>query len=49
MATMAAAYPPGRFGALKIKTNLITEFKEKPQGEDSLINIGFFILNNRIF
>ena len=22
MATMAAAYPPGRFGALKIKTNL---------------------------
>ena len=48
MATMTAAYPPGRFGALKIKTNLITEFNEKPQGDGSLINIGYFS-KNKIF
>ena len=47
MATMTAAYPPGRFGALKIKTNLITEFNEKPQGDGSLINIGYFVLKTK--
>jgi|TARA_B100001093_G_C26849545_1_gene1024455 glucose-1-phosphate cytidylyltransferase len=45
-ATLTAARPQGRFGALKIGSdNLINKFEEKPEGEQSWINGGFFVLN----
>jgi len=48
-ATLTAVYPPGRFGALVIKDNYVSDFKEKPKGDGNRINGGFFILNKSIF
>ena len=36
--------PPGRFGALALEDQRITRFAEKPQGDGSWINGGFFVL-----
>ena len=48
--TMTSAQPDGRFGALVInEDNQVTEFKEKPKGDGSWINGGFFVCNNKIF
>jgi glucose-1-phosphate cytidylyltransferase len=45
-ATLTAAYPPGRFGALDIQeNNLVSSFKEKPKGDGGMINAGFFVLS----
>jgi glucose-1-phosphate cytidylyltransferase len=44
MATVTAVQPPGRFGALDIQDKRITRFEEKPQGDGSWINGGFFVL-----
>jgi glucose-1-phosphate cytidylyltransferase len=42
--TMTSAQPDGRFGALNIdKNNQVLEFKEKPRGDGSWINAGYFI------
>ena len=43
-ATMTAVQPPGRFGALHIEGDKITSFQEKPEGDGSWINGGFFVL-----
>lgn len=47
LATMCAVRPPGRFGAIDIKDNRITRFEEKPSGDGSWINGGFFVLDRR--
>lgn len=45
-ATLTATFPPGRFGALDIHTDqCVTSFKEKPMGDDGMINGGFFVLS----
>jgi len=45
LATVTAAYPPGRFGALNIsESNQVTHFNEKPKGDGSYVNAGYFIL-----
>jgi glucose-1-phosphate cytidylyltransferase len=44
LATVCAVQPPGRFGALDIEGHAITRFTEKPQGDGSWINGGFFVL-----
>lgn len=44
LATMCAVQPPGRFGAIDIQDNRIIRFEEKPSGDGSWINGGFFIL-----
>lgn len=44
LATMCAVQPPGRFGAIDIEGHRITRFEEKPSGDGSWINGGFFIL-----
>ena len=42
--TMTSAQPDGRFGAINIATNnRVIEFKEKPKGDGSWINAGYFI------
>jgi glucose-1-phosphate cytidylyltransferase len=48
-ATLTAVLPPGKFGSLKIKENLIQTFKEKPKGDGSYINGGFFVLSTSVF
>lgn len=44
-ATLTATYPPGRFGALRIENGNVLSFEEKPRGDGSLINGGFFVLS----
>ena len=44
LATLTAVQPAGRFGALDIEDKKITRFEEKPQGDGSWINGGFFVL-----
>ena len=43
MMTMTAVQPAGRFGALDIDRNLVTEFVEKPVGDGHWINGGFMV------
>lgn len=45
LATVCAVQPPGRFGALDISQGRITRFQEKPSGDGTWINGGFFVLN----
>lgn len=48
--TMTAVQLAGRFGALVIKDdNMITSFMEKPKGEESWVNGGFFVCQPEIF
>jgi glucose-1-phosphate cytidylyltransferase len=44
LATLTSVQPQGRFGALDIEGGRITRFEEKPQGDGSWINGGFFVL-----
>lgn len=48
LATMCAVSPPGRFGAIDIQDNRITRFEEKPSGDGSWINGGFFVLEPKV-
>ncbi len=48
LATLTAAQLPGRFGALTIQDNRVTAFMEKPRGDGSWINGGFFVLNPKV-
>ena len=41
--SMTASQPNGRFGALKLKGNVVEEFKEKPKGDGSWVNAGFMV------
>lgn len=48
--TVTSVQPIGRFGALNIDTNQqVVSFLEKPKGDGSWINGGFFICENNIF
>jgi glucose-1-phosphate cytidylyltransferase len=50
LATLTAVQPFGRFGALDIDSeNRIEHFVEKPKGEGSWINAGFFVLEPAVF
>jgi len=49
LATLTATRPPGRYGALKFGDNdLVASFQEKPDGDGSWINGGFFVLNPKV-
>ncbi len=48
LATVTAARPPARFGALQWHANRVTGFQEKPIGEAGWINGGFFVLSSRV-
>jgi glucose-1-phosphate cytidylyltransferase len=49
MATLTAASPPGRFGALDIQADhQISTFNEKPKGDGGMINGGFFVLSPKV-
>ena len=48
LATVTAVKPPGRFGSMKIQNDVVTKFQEKPLGDGSWINGGFFILEPNV-
>lgn len=48
--TMTAVQPLGRYGAIEVEDNgSICSFKEKPKGDGSWINGGFFVCSPKIF
>lgn len=48
--TMTAVQPAGRFGSIKQNSHgLVEEFLEKPQGDGSWVNGGYFVCNPAIF
>jgi len=48
-ATLTAVQPPGRFGAIELEAERIRAFREKPRGDGSWINGGFFVLEPKVF
>ncbi len=43
LATVTVTHPPGRFGAVRLDGQRVSEFVEKPAGDGSWINAGFFV------
>ncbi len=48
LVTVTAVKPVPRYGGLKIDSNIVKSFVEKPQSEGGLINGGFFILKPKV-
>lgn len=48
LATVTAVKPPGRFGALDLKGTCVRSFIEKPSGDGTYINGGFFVLSPKV-
>ncbi len=48
LATLTAVQPPGRYGAIQIAGNQVTQFEEKPHGDNAWINGGFFVLSPKV-
>ena len=47
--TMTAVQPDGRYGALEIASNnLISSFQEKPKGDGTWINGGYFVCSSKV-
>lgn len=44
LATLTGVQQPGRFGALQVAGHRVNSFQEKPEGDGSWINGGFFVL-----
>ena len=42
--TLTAVQPPGRYGALALRDHQVLSFQEKPDGDGSWINGGYFVL-----
>jgi glucose-1-phosphate cytidylyltransferase len=50
LATITAIKPQGRYGMINLnKNNLVEKFAEKPDGDGSWVNGGFFVFNQGIF
>ncbi len=47
--TLTAVRPPARFGAIKLKGNKVSYFKEKSKTDSGWINGGFFVVEPEIF
>ncbi len=47
-ATLTGVQPPGRYGALEIEGARVERFQEKPEGDGSWINGGFFVLEPNV-
>ena len=48
LATVTAVQAPGRFGAIGISNSHVTRFQEKPLGDGTWINGGFFVLSRKV-
>jgi glucose-1-phosphate cytidylyltransferase len=49
IATVTAVQPPGKFGRMNLKENIVNHFEEKPIGGEGWINGGYFILEPEVF
>jgi glucose-1-phosphate cytidylyltransferase len=50
MVTITATQPTGRFGAMNLDDNFFVKgFKEKPKGDNSWVNGGFFVIEPEFF
>jgi len=49
IATVTSVQPPGRFGSMDIHDDKISKFLEKPSGDGSWINGGYFVLEPKVF
>ena len=50
LATVTATQPAGRFGSLELGgADRVTSFQEKPQGDGTWINAGYFVFEPGIF
>ena len=47
-ATVTAVQPPGRYGGLRIESDFVRKFVEKPKGDGGWINGGFFVLSPKV-
>jgi glucose-1-phosphate cytidylyltransferase len=47
LVTVTAVRPPARFGALKLKGNSVSYFKEKSRMDEGWINGGFFVISDK--
>ncbi|MDX8396326.1 MAG: glucose-1-phosphate cytidylyltransferase [Mariprofundaceae bacterium] len=48
LASVTAVQPAGRFGALDLSGHKISAFEEKPQGDGSWVNGGYFVLSPEV-
>ena len=48
LATVTSVQPPGRFGALDVHGDRVLHFREKPRGDGTWTNGGFFVLNPKV-
>jgi len=48
LATVTATRPPGRFGSIDTNEGLVASFREKPEGDGSYINGGYFVLSPQV-
>ena len=49
IATVTAVQPPGKFGRMNLKENVVSHFEEKPIGDGGWINGGYFVLEPSVF
>jgi glucose-1-phosphate cytidylyltransferase len=47
--TLSSIQPEGRFGALNLQGDSVSSFLEKPKGDGSWVNGGFFVCEPKIF
>ncbi len=47
--TISTTQPEGRFGAIKIENGIVNSFQEKARQDQSYVNIGFMVMNRKIF
>ena len=48
LGTVTSVQPPGRYGALETKGDLVKRFMEKPHGDGGRINGGYFVLSPKV-
>ena len=48
LVTLTAVQPPARFGALSLSDSQVVDFYEKPEGEGSWVNGGFFVVDPKV-
>ena len=48
LVTLTGVQVPSRYGSLDCNGNLVTNFVEKPKGENSYINGGFFVMSTKV-
>lgn len=48
LATITAVQPPGRFGAVELNGTRVLSFEEKPRGDGTWLNGGYFVLSPEV-